>query len=278
MEKLKEEAKEFFSEQLTYEDDDEYSRWYVRYGKDGREESSDEATVCHAGLNPPELHGIVVFASNFDVHKGHEEVAERYWSFMTSEKSPWRCLFESAPVEKILAKNGRQSGFFVCPEDANDVNKKTLLYNFCIAMRMIHEEYDTIVGWTKLVDLGMDEVEALFLSRILTIRDDGTCLRTGDNDGSHWPLWFKSYDFWNMNEKNLYLDFDKLKNGKPNFSGRSCDQWTTKKVGALNPFTPVSPQKVIVKGKFSQRTGMLLDDIIPEFQEWLRNHQERMKA
>lgn len=248
------------------------SRWVASYPDEWDVHSN---TICHAALRPIR-EGINLFASNFDVHEGDEELGERYWDWITGDESPYRSLFENGRPEKIFGTEGTQTGFRMNCTDIVDPKKTTLLYNFCIAMRMIHECSREIRMWDQLVNRGMHPVDALYLGRMISITGD-TCVFDDANDGSHWPLWFKSYGNWyNGRSDYNYIDFEKLRTSTPNFEGKSCGQWTTKlKRGfeLTDYVTKINPV-IVSKGRFSKTEGIPLNEVIEEFLKWVKKHQE----
>lgn len=170
-----------FSERLPLGGGVNTSRW-------GTVETSglptlQENTICHAGFRVSK--GTLRVASNFDVLPGYEEAAEIYWDFMTSQNSPWRKVFEDKTPEKIFARDGTQSGFWL---DGPTAYKNTrLTKNFCIGMRMIHERPDTIKDFATFVEKGVPPYVALPMSADVRVLGD-LCTSSFGNQGSHWPI------------------------------------------------------------------------------------------
>jgi hypothetical protein len=185
---------------------------------------------CHAGLRIPE--STTVFASGFnsrqtgkayrasaDEEKPGVSDMEKYWSWMTGDNSPWKLLFEKSYPEKITTKKGIIVGFFLDPETAHE--KFRLTYNYCIAMRMVGEERTSIKTWSKLVDLGMRESDALYLSRMIRPYSgkkdvgEGKYVLYSSNDSCHWPLTALGYD--DHYTKQFSFNFERFRNGDFDF-------------------------------------------------------------
>lgn len=263
------------------------SRWVIGHGKTYREWPDE---ICHAQLKsiPKDVN---LFASNFDVKPGYEVEGLSYWKWMTGPLSPWRCLFEHGTPEKLFFnedKDGKKriSGFVMNNVDIVDPKKTTLVYNYCIAMRMIGEYSEYIRSWHYFHDMGVPPHLALYLGRMFRPVLNEPELVTMDqrNDGCHWPLWFSGaeYDYSRSEYKNSrIINFDRLKNANPTFDGKSCNQWCDKyrhKRGesAFSDFTVKVKEQIVSKGRFSKVRGYPVKDILNEFFKWVEEHQAKL--
>jgi len=216
-----------------------------------------------------------------------EEAGEAYWQFMTGSTSPYRCLFEHGRPERLFFKPDaegvvRQSGFVMNNIDIVDPQKTTLVYNFVIAMRMVHEYPETIRSWHGFLKLGMDGVAALYLSRMFVFhhRVPDLLIKNQMNDGCHWPLWFNGAEYeYGASYSYSLLNFDRLYEGRPNFKGKSCAQWTekgVKKFTGFKDFATTTKMKECQKGVFSNISGYDAAEIIEEFQVWLADYRKTL--
>lgn len=239
------------------------------------------AEICHAALGEiPE--NVTMFASNFDVAVDMVEKGEAYWQFMIGDQSPYRCLFEHGVPEKLFFKDGCQSGFVMNNIDIVDKEKTTLVYNFCIAMRMVHEYPETIKAWYHFTkEKGMHPVDALYFARMFQpiTKAFGFLFNYQNNDGCHWPLWYHGAEY-SANRAGRYIDFDRLYNGQPTFDGRSCNQWTSKpkEEKPLPDFRTKVKSEVVSRGVFTRLEGIPEDAVIAEFLAWKIEYQKSLKG
>lgn len=264
-------AARLFSERMT-----QISRWVI---VDDRGYHEFPREICHASLREiPESTSF--FASNFDVPVGMEVEGEAYWQFMIGPRSPWRCLYEHGQPEKLFFKDGYQSGYVMNIKDITDEKKKTLVYNHCIAMRMIHEYPKVIKSWFLLQRHGLDEIEAFYFAKMFNILEKypNYLVRSQNNDGCHWPLWFRGFEYY-LDGPEIYkhLNFDRLYEGRPNFAGKSCHQWTEKVGGKFSDFLTNIESELIAGGAFSKTYGYPVEPVVKEFKEWMQKYREDIR-
>jgi hypothetical protein len=238
--------------------------------------------ACHASLSIPK--DTQVIASCFEAretekacrklgpwasagHKLHvpfEGVAERYWDWMTGDRSPWRTLFQKERPEAIRDDNGVLIGFFLETELA--VTYPLHVLNYCIAMRMIGEEREAIKVWDRLVQTGMHEGDALYLSRMVSEVDDSDLvIPSGNlNNTSHWPLAHVRYL---SPYKTFYFSFDRFRNGNPRFDDRTNEvaYWCDSPEYLDFSFAGVKKEK---EDKRAYVDYFKLEDIIEAFYTW----------
>ncbi len=235
------------------------------------------AEICHAGLNETAVRSLNLLATNCDVTPETSGVGEEWYAFVTGPSSPWRVLFK-APVERIDREDGYLSGLILETMELNE-QERTLIYNFCIAARMIHECAQSINSWSRFRKMGLDDIEALYLGRMFTwAKGTDLLISHQNNDGSHWPLWFHGYNWASSSPLDKYIDFDKLREGRPNFEGKSCDQWTTQKAGKMSDFRTNQELIPFKAGMFSRVLGYDPEAIVAEFKVWVANHQRLLKG
>jgi hypothetical protein len=240
--------------------------------------------ACHASLSIPK--DVQVIASCFEardvalasrkinlwsngkLHIPFEGVAEKYWEWMTGDNSPWRTLFQKEKPEAIRDDDGVLIGFFLEPQLASTYPLHVL--NYCIAMRMIGEERETLKMWDRLVKSGMHEGDALYLSRMVSEVDDSelVTLSGNHNNTSHWPL--SHVKFLSAN-KTFYFSFDRFRNGNPRFNDRTNEiaYWCD------SPEYPDFSFAGIKKEKEDRRAYIdyfKLEDVISAFYAWQEKH------
>lgn len=251
---------------------------------------------CHAGLTAiitSDLHLLASCFESRDTEKAtrkvsiipwcengkliipFEGVAERYWNWTTGPSSPWKTLFQVAPPEAIRDDNEKLIGFFLEPQLASTYPAHVL--NFCIAMRMIGEERETIKMWDRLVQNGMHEADALYLSRMVCEVDDSELVQyTGNsNNSSHWPLSFQRYDQNYVNHK--YFSFDRFRNGNPKFEGNGLEEvryWCDQKKYPDFSFAGIP---AVMGNKRTYNERFKLEDVISAFYAWQEKHGQREK-
>jgi hypothetical protein len=200
-----------------------------------------------------------------------KETAERYWSWMTGSDSPWKLLFEKSFPGRIEDENGYLVGFFLDPTAV--LEKSRLAYNFMIAMRMVGEERTSIKTWAKLVDTGMRESDALYLSRIIRPKEDGY-VAYSNNDASHWPLLNEAYDYYCGSIRYLgSFNFKKFRDGDFDFDQRpETKGWVTApyrkdfSLGSIKEFEAIPGGR-----KFK------LEDVIAEYSKWVDEQDYQMR-
>lgn len=244
-------------------------------------------TACHAALRIPG--NLKLFASCFDtrvtpneyrkkeekgVSEFTKENGEKFWSFMTGENSPWKKLFEKSYPERIEDKDGQLVGFFMDPEMAHQMKGLTL--NYCIAMRMVGEERKSIKTWSSLVDLGMREADALYLSRMIVpakIKAEeviGLYESHGHNDTCHWPLLNARYGP-SYSKMVASFNFRAFREGDFNFNmGNETHGWCSA------PFrTDFSLGKVPSKVVYKHSPYFKLEDVAEEFTKWVEAQDQK---
>jgi hypothetical protein len=243
--------------------------------------------ACHAAFRIPK--GMLLLASCFDtrmtknecrkkaengVKEFSKEDGEKFWSFMTGENSPWKKLFEKSYPERIEDENGQLVGFFMNPETAYE--NKGLTLNYCIAMRMVGEERRTIKTWSTLVDLGMREADALYLSRMIapvTSEQEeikGLYTEHGYNDTCHWPLLNNRYG----PSYTKYIgsfNFKAFREGEFNSSlDNETHGWCTA------PFrADFSLARVKNKVEHRYSSFFKLEDVVEEFTNWVDAQEQK---
>ncbi len=211
--------------------------------------------------------------------------AEAYWDFIAGPTSPWKMLFQHSLPEKILSEEGEIVGFFLDTKnlkgDSHGLRK--LLYNFCIAMRMVGEERSTIRMFYRLkTEHEMENVDAMFLARMISsvknfngeeIEDErGSCSLAGLNDSCHWPIGFSTWC-----EKGNF-SFKKFREGTPDFSrSNEVAFWFD-----LLEYENFNIPAAITAGGFpSERDGpygnykFKIADVITCFYDWQRKNGQK---
>lgn len=245
--------------------------------------------ICHAPMSHKSLDGAKWVFSNTAHSSRMQEVVDKFWEVFCQADSPHRILFKNGLPERLIHK-GNTFGFKLDVSGLDEINKPdpwvhNLLYNFMVLMRMPHEYPDTIRGWKRFVDEGVNPCDALYLSRCFSIQND-LCLVSLSNDGSHWPL-----NEWNVTQNKInLLDFEKFKTGNPNqyipmwgqtqcwvtalsFRGKAYELKT--KIRFNDNLDGL--EKTERKGRFSKKVEYKIEDVIDHFKKYVEKHQELLK-
>lgn len=120
-----------------------------------------------------------------------------YLNWVVSDKSPW---FKSHGGELNLLRDENDGGV-IAVKTFFPKEKRSFLYNFYLAGRIVRDRPQYLDSYGKFKSLGIPDLESLLLSPYLSYRSG---------------QWIKTNDSWNASHTGLhawYLNFKKIQNG-----------------------------------------------------------------